>query len=245
MYIKMGQLDKAGDCLRKVESRITGRDRIPYHYLLSLYGNVGKKEEVYRVWNVYKSSFPNIPNLGYHAIISSLVRMGDIEGAEKLYNEWLPTKTSYDPRIGNLLMGWYVKEGNFDKAESVFDHMAEVGGKPNSSTWEILADGHVREKRISEALSCFKEAFLAEGSKRWKPKPIIVLSFFKLCEEEADMSSKGVLEVWLRQSGYLEDENYASLVGLSKELSNEKDRTGNISDNEESEILLNQLQGSL
>ncbi|KAF2312639.1 hypothetical protein GH714_039350 [Hevea brasiliensis] len=245
MYIKMGQLEKAEDCLRRVESRITGRDRIPYHYLLSLYGNVGNREEVYRVWNIYKSNFPNIPNLGYHAIISSLVRMGDIEGAEKIYEEWLPTRTSYDPRIGNLLMGWYVKEGNLDKAESIFDHMAEAGGKPNSSTWEILADGHVREKRISEVLSCFKEAFLAEGSKRWKPKPVIVSSFFKLCEEEADMSSKGVLEGWLRQSGYLEDENYASLVGLSSELSNEKDSTGNINDNEENEILLNQFQGSL
>ncbi|CAL2259872.1 unnamed protein product [Prunus armeniaca] len=44
MYIKMGQLEKAEACLKKVESRITGRDRIPYHYLLSLCGNVGNKE---------------------------------------------------------------------------------------------------------------------------------------------------------------------------------------------------------
>ncbi|KAJ9188554.1 hypothetical protein P3X46_003903 [Hevea brasiliensis] len=245
IYIKMGRLEKAEDCLRRVESRIKGRDRIPYHYLLSLYGNVGNKEEVYRVWNIYKSIFTSIPNLGYHAIISSLVRMGDIETAEKIYEEWLPTKTSYDPRIGNLLMGWYVKEGNLDKAESFFNHIAELGGTPNSSTWEILADGHIRQKRISEALSCFKEAFLAEGSKLWKPKPVLVSSFFKLCEEESDMSSKGVLEGWLRQSGCLEDESYASLIGLSEEVSTEKDRTGNINDSEDNEILLNQFQGGV
>ncbi|XP_042959624.1 pentatricopeptide repeat-containing protein At1g02150-like [Carya illinoinensis] len=64
MYIKMGQFDKAEDFLKQVESRIKGRNRIPYHYLLSLYGNVGKKEEAYRVWKVYKASFPIIPNLG-------------------------------------------------------------------------------------------------------------------------------------------------------------------------------------
>ncbi|XP_050236324.1 pentatricopeptide repeat-containing protein At1g02150 [Mercurialis annua] len=212
MYIKMGKLEKAEDCLRRVESRITGRDRIPYHYLLSLYGNIGNKVELYRVWNIYKSIFPSIPNLGYHAIISSLIRMEDIEGAEKIYEEWLPVKLSYDPRIGNILMGWYVKDGNLDKAESFFDHMTEVGGKPNSSTWEILADGHIGEKRISEALTCFKEAFIAQGSKSWKPKPTVISSFCKLCEEEADTASKGVLEDLLAQSGYLEDETYASLI---------------------------------
>lgn len=254
MYIKMENLEKAEDCLRRVESRITGRDRIPYHYLLSLYGNIGNKEEVYRVWNIYKSIFPTVPNLGYHAIISSLVRIDDIEGAEKIYEEWLSIKSSYDPRIGNLLMGWYVKEGNLDKAESVFNHMVEVGGKPNPNTWEILAEGHIGEKRTSEALSCLKEAFTAEGSKSWKPKAVNISSFFELCEEEADIVSKEDLEGLLRQSGFLEDEAYASLIGLSvtgDELSTEKGGTDDKNDDEENEdsdgsaTLLNQLQGSL
>uniref|UniRef100_A0A2P2JTD8 Uncharacterized protein MANES_01G273600 n=1 Tax=Rhizophora mucronata TaxID=61149 RepID=A0A2P2JTD8_RHIMU len=252
MYIKMGQLEKAEDSLRRVESRITGRDRIPFHYLLSLYGNVGNKEELYRVWNIYKSIFPSIPNLGYHAIISSLVRMGDIEGAHNLYEEWMSIKTSYDPRIANLLIGWYVKEGNFDKAESIFDHMTEVGGRPNASSWEILADGHAVEKRISEALSCWKEAFTAHGTKSWRPKPTNVTTFFKLCEEEADIASREVLEGLLTQSGCLKDKAYASLVGLSatgEKLSAEDGRVDkNDNDTEEndgSEMLLTQLEGRL
>lgn len=191
MYIKKREFKKAEECLRKVEARIIGRDRIPYHYLLSLYGSVGNKEEVYRVWKIYKSVFPSIPNLGYHAMISSLIRSGDIEGAEKIYEEWLPVKSSYDPRIANLLMTWYVKDGKLDNAESIFDHMIEEGGKPNSSTWEILAEGHMAERKISEALSCLNKAFAAEGSKSWRPKPINISTFFRLCEEEADSASKG------------------------------------------------------
>ncbi|XP_065859115.1 pentatricopeptide repeat-containing protein At1g02150 [Euphorbia lathyris] len=245
MYIKMGQLEKAEDCLRRVESRITGRDRIPYHYLLSLYGNVGNKEEVHRVWNVYKSIFPSIPNLGYHAIISSLIRMDDIGGAEKIYEEWLAVKVSYDPRIGNLLMGWYVRQGNSGKADVVFKQMVESGGKPNASTWEILTDGHIRDKRISEAVSSFKEAFVAEGSRSWKPKPVIVSSFFELCDEEGDTGNRRVLEGLFRDSGLLRDENYASLIGLSptsNEVSGEEDRSDDINENE---TLVEQLQGSL
>ncbi|KAI4356602.1 hypothetical protein L6164_000613 [Bauhinia variegata] len=259
MYIRMDQLEKAEECLRKVESRITGRDRIPYHFLLSLYGNVNKKDEVYRVWNTYKSIFPTVPNLGYHAIISSLVRTGDIEGAEKLYEEWLSVKSTHDPRIGNLLIGWYVKNGNTDKALDILYHMIE-DGKPNSSTWELLADGHIGENRISEALSCFREAFKADNiSKSWRLKPVTVSAFFKLCQDKDDSESHEALVGLLRQSEHLKDEAYASVIGLSdaaigsSDLLSQMDTADRTDDNRENEkrdddgsqILVNQIEGSL
>ncbi|KAI9182463.1 hypothetical protein LWI28_025655 [Acer negundo] len=253
MYIKMGQIEKAEECLRRVESRITGRDRIPYHYLLSLYGGVGNKEEVYRVWKIYKSVFPSIPNLGYHAVMSSLIRIGDIVGVENIYEEWLTVRLSYDPRIANLIMGWYVKQGDFDQAETFYNHMVEVGGKPNSTTWEVLAEGNIAEKRIPEALSCFKKAFAAEGAKKWRPNPTNVSAFFKLCEEESDMVSKDVLVGLLRQPGYRKDKAYLSLIGVTdkvvadNQLSVEQNNTDNDKNDsvedvdDDSEMLLGQL----
>ncbi|KAK0581277.1 hypothetical protein LWI29_011988 [Acer saccharum] len=250
MYIKLGHIEKAEECLRRVESRITGRDRIPYHYLLSLYGGVGNKEEVYRVWNIYKSVFPSIPNLGYHAVMSSLIRIGDIEGVENIYEEWLTVRLSYDPRIANLIMGWYVKQGDFDQAETFYNHMVEVGGKPNSTTLEILAEGHIGEKRIPEALSCFKEAFADEGAKKWRPNPTNVSAFFKLCEEESDMASKEVLVGLLRQPGYRKDKAYLSLIGVTDKVvaenqlsveQNNADNDNNEDVDDDSEMLLGQL----
>ena len=250
MYIKMGIFEKAEECLRRVESRITGRDRIPYHYLLSLYGSVGNKEEIYRIWNVYKAVFPSIPNLGFHAIISSLLRIGDIEGAEKIYEEWLPVKSSYDPRIANLFMVCYVKNGYLEKAIDFVDHIVEVGGKPNSATWETLADGHTVERTISEALSYWKQAFAAEGVKNWRPKATNVSAFLDLCDQEADLESKQILVGLLKAAGYLKDEIYASQVGLPHEAmtgngipSAEASFDGDIYENKdnESEVLLNQL----
>lgn len=244
MYIRLRQFEKAEECLRKAESRITGRDRLSYHYLISLYGSTGNEAEIYRVWDIYKSRFPNIPNLGYLAMISSLLRVGDIEGANKIYEEWLPNKLSYDPRIGNLLLGWYVKEGLLQKAEGFLEHMLEAGGKPNSSTWEILVEGNIRVKKISDALSCFKKAILAEGSDGWKPKPDTVSALLDLCQEEADGASKDALMGLLRQKGCLEDKTYASLLSLS----NEKNGTGaynDIVEDDGAEMLLNQFQSSL
>ncbi|KAL3537088.1 hypothetical protein ACH5RR_000454 [Cinchona calisaya] len=248
IYIKLGQMEKAEDCLKEIESRITSRDRIPYHYLISLYGNVGNKEEVYRVWNLYKSIFPNIPNLGYHAVISSLNRLGDIEGAEKMYNEWLSVKSMFDPRIGNLLLACYIRNGFTEKAEAFLHEMIEVGGKTNSTTWEILAEGHIRERNTSEALSCLKNAVSAEGSKNWRPKPTNVSSILKLCEQEDNVANKEALMGVLRQAGCLDDETYMSYITVSNgsftgvEQATNKARSDG---DDGSEMLFNQLQESL
>lgn len=248
MYIKMGQVEKGEDYLRRVEGRITGRDRMPYHYLISLYGSSGNKEEALRVWDIYKKTFPTIPNLGYHAIISSLVRVDDIEMAEKIYEDWLAVKSAYDPRIANLIMGWYVRKGKYEKAEEFFEDIVDVGGKRNPTTWEILGEIHINKKRISEALSCLQEAALVEGSKFWKPKPMNVSTILKLCKQTGDEDSKEVLLGILKKLGCLDDEVYASYISISDagtlgdELPAEKDGAD---DEDDAGVFLNQLQGSL
>lgn len=231
MYARQGQIEKAEECLRMVEGKIAGRDRIPYHYLISLYGSVGNKDELFRIWNIYKATFPTIPNMGYHAMVSSLVRIGNINGAEEMHQQWLKVKATYDPRIPNLLMQWYVRNGQLTKATEYLNQMTEAGGVPNSNTWEILAEGYIGERRIPDAVSCMKYAFDAEGARNWKPKPALVAAYLNLCAEEADTASKDVLVELLRHKGLLEIEAYKS-IGLSDGTS-----TGNKSEKEHEDEL--------
>ncbi|KAI3498419.1 hypothetical protein L1887_34194 [Cichorium endivia] len=248
-YIKNDKFEKAEGCLRKIESLITGRDRIPYHYLLSHYGSIGKKEEVQRIWETYKSVFPYIPNLGYHAVISSFIRMDDIEEAESLYEEWVSLKSSYDPRIGNLLLGWYVRKGITEKAETFFKEMLEIG-KANSSTWEIVAEGHIKESRLSDALKSFEKAISDEGSSFWRPKPVNISAFYNVCEVQNDEKSKEALFEVLRQSGVLEDPVYMSYLpfyykgtNVGNEMEMVKESEGD--DDEAVDMLLNELQTAI
>ncbi|CAM8910969.1 hypothetical protein QQ045_032592 [Rhodiola kirilowii] len=238
MYTRQGQIEKAEECLRMVEGKIAGRDRIPYHYLISLYGSVGNKDELFRIWNIYKATFPTIPNMGYHAMVSSLVRIGDIDGAEDMHQQWLKARATYDPRIPNLLMQWYVRNGQLTKATEYFDQMTASGGVPNSNTWEILAEGYIGERRIPEAVSCLKDAFNAEGARNWKPKPNLLTAFINLCAEEADTTSKNVLVDLLTEKGHLENEAYKSVFGLTN-VSFESEKECK---DESSELHLNQLE---
>ena len=110
---------------------------------------------------------------------------------------------------------------------SFFEHLTIGGGCPNLTTWELLSEGHIAEKRVSEALSCLEKGFMTSDLKSWKPKPIKLAAFLKLCQDEDDMESTKVLIELLRKSGYHNDEVYASLISKD-ELSNRIERIDNV-----------------
>ncbi|VFQ84292.1 unnamed protein product [Cuscuta campestris] len=238
MFIKMGELEKGKDYLGKLESGIKGQDRTAYHYLISLYGSVGNKEGIHSVWNDYKSYFAYIPNMGYHLVITSLLRLDDIEGAENAFHEWMSAKTHHDARIANHLLRWYLKNGQLEKVESVFTLLVDAGRKPSSKTLGILAQVHIKKRRVSEALSCLRDAALAEGSSGWRPNYATIASFIKLCEEEDDMKSKEELMKVLSEAGCFEYEDYLSYIASQNDSEKDGDE---ISDG----AVLNELYGGL
>ncbi|XP_008786192.2 pentatricopeptide repeat-containing protein At1g02150 [Phoenix dactylifera] len=211
MYIRLGNFEKAQSCLKDAELRVTGRDRTPFNYLLGLYSSIGKRE-VYRIWNWYKSSFPRILNMGYQCMLSSLIRLGDADGAEMIYEEWLSMTSSYDPRICNILLGLYAREGLLRKAKKTLDNFLEKGGKPRPIMWETLAEGYIKEEQISEALLYMKEAASFEGVNNWRPKPKNIEKLLALCKERNDISSIHMLMDMLRMRRCHEKEEYKSLI---------------------------------
>ncbi|KAL6547315.1 hypothetical protein OROMI_023036 [Orobanche minor] len=50
-------------------------------------------------------------------------------------------------------------------------------------TWEILAELHIQNSRISEALSCFQNAASAEGWMYWRPKQTNINAILDFSEQ--------------------------------------------------------------
>ncbi|PAN39391.1 hypothetical protein PAHAL_7G239500 [Panicum hallii] len=212
MYIKLGNSEKAEECLKEAEKRTTGREKKCFHYLITLYSHLGKKEEVYRIWSWYKATFPTIHNLGYQEVLSALVRLGDIEGAELLYEEWASKSSSFDPKTMNILLAWYAREGLIIKGEQILNRFVEKGGNPKPNTWEILATAYLKDNKISEALSCMEKATAVKSASKWKPRPTNVESLLASFKEKNDTEGADRLVSVLTSRGCAEDEEYKSLI---------------------------------
>ncbi|KAF2307708.1 hypothetical protein GH714_031075 [Hevea brasiliensis] len=118
-YTKAGLVDKALEMLKKSEGLITSKKRsTAYNFLLTQYAATGKKDEVLRLWELYKKK-AKIYNIGYFSIISSLSKLDDFESAEKIFEEWESQNLKYDIRVPNFLIGAYSRKGHLDRAETL------------------------------------------------------------------------------------------------------------------------------
>ncbi|PIA55296.1 hypothetical protein AQUCO_00800190v1, partial [Aquilegia coerulea] len=168
-YIKAGLPEKGLEMIKKLEELVsTEKGRWSgYETLLTLYASIGRKEDLYRIWNLYKTS-REVYNRAYHSMISSLLKVDDIVGAEKILEEWETGDTSSDFRIPNLLIAAYCKSNLLEKAEMFINKAMEKGNKPYASTWEILASGYVEANQISKAVESIKATLLERSW--WKPR---------------------------------------------------------------------------
>ncbi|KAJ0251598.1 Pentatricopeptide repeat-containing protein [Hirschfeldia incana] len=70
-YLKSGSTEKSLAMLHRTELLVDCESRKPaYVELMSVYGDVGEREDVYRIWELYKNAGSS--NEGYRAVISAL-----------------------------------------------------------------------------------------------------------------------------------------------------------------------------
>ena len=182
-YLKVGLIDKALEMIKKIENNTQISERpTAFKHLLSLYGRTGHKEELYRVWNLYKPTFEHTQ--AYSCMIASLRKLDDIEGAEKIFQEWESKCTVYDFRILNRLLSAYCEKRVFDKAESLVSKAIE-GRTAYPTTWSILAEGYMEDKQMPKAVEMLKKAISA-GRKGWKPNPIILEACMEYLEGQGE-----------------------------------------------------------
>jgi len=213
-YLKVGLIEKALAMLKKMEENMPLlRRKLALKFLLTHYANTGHKKELYRVWNMYKPSKELIdgPIDGpYACMVSSLAKLGDIEGAEKIFEEWETHCTMYDFRVLNSLLAAYCKNGLCEKAESVVEKAVE-GRTPYSSTWGVLAVGYMEDKNMPKAIEMLKKALLI-GREGWRPNSITLANCLDYLEEQGDVKGMEEFLRLLKNSGPLSREMYHSLL---------------------------------
>ncbi|CAN0896843.1 Pentatricopeptide repeat-containing protein At2g20710, mitochondrial [Linum grandiflorum] len=242
-YLRAGEKDKAKTMMKKLEGLTTYNSRkFCYEVLISLYANAGEMDQVYRIWDLYKS-MGKMFNSGYLCMISSLVKLENLEGAEKVWEEWLSKKTFHDIRILNQMVIGFARKGLWEKAEECVKKVSDGGGKPDPITWSCLSVGYHVGGEIEKAVETVKRAVWERESKpsghMLKPEIRTVAACIEYLKGEGKVEEAEEILEKIRENCHFPATALNKLVAYLKDEGrnetpiDEKDVDGLILDNEE------------
>lgn len=175
-YIRANQKEKAIVFLRKLEDTLL-KDAVGYNHLISLHGQLGNLDEVMRVWGVQKIVCRKQINRDYITMLGALVKLGELEKAKELLQEWESSCHIYDFRVPNILLIGYCQKDLTEKAEDMLREIVKKGKVPTPNSWGIIAGGYMNKDNMEKAFECMKEALaVQEQNPKWDPKPRLVFN---------------------------------------------------------------------
>ncbi|KAH7653366.1 TPR-like protein [Dioscorea alata] len=175
IYIKAGLCEKAIAILKKYEEKLEKRNGLCYNHLVSLYGNLGMKSDIKRIWEIQKLNGVKLINRDYTTMIGTMVKLGDLLEAEILLKEWETSGNACDFRVPNVLLIGYRNKGLLEKAEELLDDFLKKGKQPPASSWGIVAAGYATNGETSKAYECMKNALcMYAPNTGWEPKDHVI-----------------------------------------------------------------------
>ncbi|KVH89534.1 pentatricopeptide repeat-containing protein At4g21705, mitochondrial [Cynara cardunculus var. scolymus] len=167
-YIKGNLIDKAKNALKKAENRLE-KDALGYNHLISICARLGNKDDVLRLWGRLKSTCKRQINREYITMVTSLVRLGEFEEAEKLLLEWGSSGNVYDFRVPLIIVDGYLENGSCDKAKDLLDNLLKEGKTTTADSWGRVAIEFLKKGEIEKARNCMESAVsLPLEKKDWK-----------------------------------------------------------------------------
>ncbi|GAB2274800.1 hypothetical protein Dimus_009575 [Dionaea muscipula] len=197
-YVQAGVFDKAIVTLNRAERLAIGvSKKIAYHNLLTMYARAKSADDVYRLWDAYKGLF-DVHNKGYTCMVSSLIILGDLEGAEMIAYENLSRSKDVEFFATNLLLRAYFEQGEVEKAEALVNRAISYGKEPRAFTWHILATGYCKHSQMGAATKAMKKALMSDdpgGQKLDKSTLTACLDYLRVKGDSKELEEfRGLLD---------------------------------------------------
>lgn len=209
-YRKVCNFVKATEMLKNSERLARGKTRrLAYESIQTMHAIIGNKDEVYRLWNMHIVRNPN--NSSYINMICSLVKLDDIDGAEKILEERESEYKNYDARILNLMISAYCKCGRVDKAEAYIRRLLDGGKKLDGRAWVRLACGYHADNDMEKAVQAMKEA-VSENLVGGRPSPLTLVACIKYLKQKGDVDLALEFLKLCIEKGHISVTSYDGLV---------------------------------
>lgn len=137
--------------VQAIEKCMTGNNWSTLDILLILYGYLGKRKEVQRIWRSLQE-LPHVMSKSFELAIEAFGRIGEVNGSEELWHEMKTKQGLKTTEQFNSMISVYCKHGFVSKATGLCKEMERIGCKPNAITYRNLAFGFLKAGLIKEAL---------------------------------------------------------------------------------------------
>ncbi|XP_057797327.1 pentatricopeptide repeat-containing protein At4g21705, mitochondrial-like [Salvia miltiorrhiza] len=214
-FIKADEKEKALAYMKKAEEKLD-KDAIGYNHLISLYAHLGQKDEMMRLWALQKFVCKKQINRDYITMLGSLVKLGELEEAKAVLDDWTCSCHTYDFRVPNILLIGYCQRGLPDKSEAMLREIIKRGEIPTPNSWSIIATGYLDNSNPGKALECMKRAVAAkEGNDKWMPKADQVARLLEWLGEEGEIQEVEAFVWQLKTVMPVKTEMYHTLIKAS------------------------------
>lgn len=217
LYIKAGLKEKALIFLKKLEEKLHN-DALGFNHLISLYASLGNKDEVRRIWGFQKVTCKKQLNRDYITMLGSLVKLGELEEAKEVLEEWESSCHCYDLRVPNILLIGYCKEGLVEKAEKMLEDIVKRGKTPIPNSWAIIAKAYLDKENMGKAFECMKNALAVKAENPgWRPKALLVSRVLNWLRDEGEVDEAEDFVSSMKKVDALNAAMYQDLIRESEE----------------------------
>lgn len=241
MLVSCGELEAA----RKMFDESCVRDLVSWNSLVNGYARSGLAWEALRLYREMEAERVKPDEVTMVGVVSSCAQLEDLNRGREFHRYIKENGLNLTVQLSNTLMDMYVKCGNLEEAQTIFDSMAkrtivswttmvmgyaklgylDIAQKlfremPEKDVvpWNAIIGGYVQAKRSKEALALFHEM----QASNIKPDEITMVNCLSAC------SQLGALDVGIWIHHYIEKHNLFLNVALGTALVDMYAKCGNI-----------------
>lgn len=197
-YISAGLSEKAEVVLKELDNESSKDKRIVLKIVLPLYAELGKTNEVERIWKDLES-FPSMFLDEYIAGIEAWGKLGQLEKAEITFEKLLNSGKVVSAKHYNSLLNVYADHHLLLKGKELVKRMSDNGCTIEPPTWDALIRLHVNAGELEKAVSIL---FKACNQKQLRPKYKTLVTILEKYAEKGDIANAEKIFDRVRQAGY-------------------------------------------
>ncbi|KAE8697760.1 Pentatricopeptide repeat-containing protein [Hibiscus syriacus] len=180
-YVSAGLAEKAEEVLKMMEGDNIKENRWGCRFLLPLYAELGKADEVERIWKVCESN-PRFEEC--MAAIEAWGKVGQIEKSEAAFDGQLATSKKLPAKCYTKLLKVYSDHKMVQKGKDLVKRMDDNGLKIGPLTWDALVKLYVEAGELEKA-----DSILQKACQQKESKPLFA-SFMAVMEQYAKRAYK-------------------------------------------------------